>query len=396
MSCFLAFSGLENSLLATESLSLMTIEKNMTTANSTQDCASIVNDAKETRYSRHNHISKYLEKLDDESISDLLKQGTSLHSGWGSSVKLEIDGILIFVKKVPLNNVEGKAENIRSTENLFGIPLYYQYGVGSGGFSVWRELSAHVMSTEWVLSDENKNLPLMYHWRILNNSDEKAPLDEEELKNYVKYWGDSPAIGERFRANHDAPAFVALFIEYVPDTLNTWLRQQLSKEDGSIDKAIKMVERNLKDTVAFINSKGMLHFDAHFHNILTDGEQLYFSDFGLATSSKFALSKEELQFFQNHQNYDRCYVVTTVTSWIISRVFGKDRFDEVLNDYANGNTPLILPPALTPYLSSIVKRYARITLKMNTFFKTLREENKQAPYPAEELEQLWIEADLSL
>ena len=157
-----------------------------------------------------------------------------------------------------------------------------------------------------------------------------------------------------------------------------------------------MVERNLKDTVAFINAKGMLHFNAHFHNILTDGEQLYFSDFGLATSSQFALSKEELQFFQNHQNYDRCYVVTTLTSWIISRVFGKDRFDEVLNDYANGKTPLLLPAALTPYLSSIVKRYARITLKMNTFFKTLREEKKKLLIRLTKREQLWIEAGLNL
>jgi hypothetical protein len=395
MSYLLAFAGLENSILATEPISLTaTIEKNIS-ANVTQDSISIVNGERDTRYSRYNHISKHLEKLDDESISDLLQQGISMHSGGGSSVKLEIDGIPIFVKKVPLNKIEGKAENIRSTENLFDIPLYYQYGVGSGGFSVWRELSAHIMSTEWVLSRENNNLPLMYHWRIINDSTEKVPLDEEELKNYVKYWNDSSAIEERYRANHDAPAFVALFIEYVPDTLNTWLRQQLSKEDGSIDKAIEMVERNLKDTVAFINSKGMLHFDAHFHNILTDGKQLYFSDFGLATSSKFALSNEELQFFQNHQNYDRCYVITTLTSWIISRVFWKDRFHEVLNDYANGNTPLVLPATLTPYLSSIVKRYARITLKMNTFFKTLREENKQALYPAEELEQLWIEAGLS-
>lgn len=397
MSCFLTFASLENSILTAESLSLTTsIEENMTTANSTHDCGSILSDAKETRYSRYNYISQHLEKLNDESISAILEQGTSLHSGWGSSVKLEIDGIPIFVKKVPLNKVEGKPENIRSTENLFGIPLYYQYGVGSGGFSVWRELFAHILSTEWVLSNENKNLPLMYHWRIINNFDEKAPLDEEELKNYVKYWGDSSAIGERFRANHDAPAFVALFIEYIPDTLNTWLSQQLSKEDVSLDKVFEMVERNLKDTVAFINAKGMLHFDAHFHNILTDGEQLYFSDFGLATSSQFALSKEELQFFQNHQNYDCCYVVTTLTSWIISRLFGKDRFDEVLNDYANGKTPLLLPTALTPYLSSIVQRYARITLRMNTFFTTLREENKQVTYPADELEQLWIEAGLNL
>lgn len=124
----------------------------------------------------------------------------------------------------------------------------------------------------------------MYHWRIINNSEEKTQLDEEELKNYVKYWDNSSPIGERIRANHDASAFVALFIEYIPDTLNTWLSKELSKGDCSIDKAIEMVECNLRDTIAFINSKGMLHFDAHFHNILTDGEQLYFSDFGLATS----------------------------------------------------------------------------------------------------------------
>jgi hypothetical protein len=162
MSYLLAFAGLENSILATEPMLLTTtIEKNIS-SNVTQDSVSIVNCEKDTRYSRYNHISKHLEKLDDESISDLLKQGTSMHSGWGSSVKLEIDGIPIFVKKVPLNKIEGKAENIRSTENLFDIPLYYQYGVGSGGFSVWRELSAHIMSTEWVLSRENKNLPLMY------------------------------------------------------------------------------------------------------------------------------------------------------------------------------------------------------------------------------------------
>lgn len=389
ISSCLPFIGFKNSLLAEESISAS--EKNITVVNPTHDCSS-----KEARYSRYNYISQHLEKLNDESISALLEQGTSLHSGWGSSVKLEIDGIPIFVKKVPLNDVEGRPENIRSTENLFDIPPFYQYGVGSGGFNVWRELSAHKMSTEWVLSGENRSLPLMYHWRIINNSNKTVPLDEEELKKYVKYWNDSSAIGERYRANHDAPAFVALFIEYIPHTLNSWLSEQLSKENDAIDIAIQMVDRNLKETVAFINSKGMLHFDAHFHNILTDGEQLYFSDFGLATSSQFVLSKEELQFFQNHQNYDRCFVVATLTSWIISRIFEKERFDEVLNDYATGKTPLSLPSAMTPYLSSIVKRYAPIALKMYTFSKILREGNKQAPYPADELEKLWSEAGLNL
>jgi hypothetical protein len=392
ISC-LAFASLASSILAAESLSaMMAKEQNTSSDNSARDSGSIVKDEKQTRHSRYNYLSQHLEAMNDETISALLDQGTSLHSGWGSSVKLEINGIPIFVKKVPLNEVEGKPENIRSTENLFGIPLYYQYGVGSGGFSVWRELSAHTTSTEWVLSNENRNFPLMYHWRIINNFEEKAPLDEEELKNYIEYWEDSSAIGERIRANHNAKAFVALFIEYIPDTLNTWLTKQLLKGDSSIDKAIEMVECNLKNTVAFINAKGMLHFDAHFHNILTDGDQLYFSDFGLATSSRFALSKEELQFFQSHQNYDRCYVVTILTSWIISRLFGKDRFDEVLNAYTSGKIPDLKPSALTPYLSSVVKRYAPITLKMNTFLKKLKEENKKTPYPGDELEQLCIES----
>lgn len=392
LSYCLAIACLKNSLLASEPCSsTLAVEKNRAITESISDCGLIQNNAIETRYARYNTVSQHLEKMNDENISALLEQGTSLHSGWGSSVKLEIEGIPVFVKKVPLNELEGKAENIGSTENLFGIPLYYQYGVGSGGFSVWRELAAHAMSTEWVLSRENQSLPLLYHWRVIPDSDEKAPLDEEELQNYVKYWGHSAEIEERMRANHDAPAFVALFIEYIPHTLNSWLCKQLSQGDDSIDKAIEMVERNLKETIAFINAKGLLHFDAHFHNILTDGEQLYFSDFGLATSSQFALSKEEQQFFQQHQNYDRCYVVTTLTSWIISRLFGKDRFDEVLQDYANGRTPLVVPKALTPYLSSIVKRYAPITLKMYTFFKTLQEETKLAPYPADELEKLWIE-----
>ncbi len=313
----------------------------------------------------------------------------------GSSLKLEIEGVPIFIKKAPLNELEGSPQNTKSTENVFNIPLYYQYGIGSSGFSAWRELSAHIMTTKWVLSGETQNIPLLYHWRTINNENSNTPLDEQQLQNHVKYWKNSSAIGERFRANHNAPAFLVLFIEYIPDTLDTWLGQQLTKEDGSIDKAIEVVERSLKSTVSFINTKGLLHFDAHFHNILTDGNLLYFSDFGLATSYQFALSKEELEFFQNHQNYDRCYVITALTSWIISKMFGKDRLDEVLNAYANGKTQTVLPKALTPYLSSIIKRYAHITLKMNTFFKTLKEENKLTRYPTEELELLWIDAHVN-
>ncbi|MBA3815521.1 MAG: protein kinase family protein [Parachlamydiaceae bacterium] len=341
--------------------------------------------------SGNNHISKQLEILSDESISNLLAQGMFIHSGYGSSVKLEVDGIPLFVKKVPLNQLEGKQVNINSTENLFGIPTFYQYGLGSAGFNIWREVSAHIISTKWVLANECQNFPIMYHWRILNYSEVKIPMNEKEWNDYVRFWESSFSIGERVRANHNTQAYIALFMEYFPDTLQGWLSKQLLKGNEAIDRAIEMVERNLVETTAFIMSKEMIHFDAHFRNIITDGERLYFSDFGLATSSQFALSLEEQQFFKNHQNYDRCFVVTILTNWIISEFFGKDLHEEILQEYTNETCSLVLPESLTPYLSSIVKRYASIALKMNKFFKTLKEESKKTPYPKEELDQLWIE-----
>lgn len=351
--------------------------------------ASEDNQDKNSRSAQYKTISKHLEKLDNKELLTLLKEGTPLQSGWGSTIKLEIEGTPIFVKQIPLNEIEGKLQNIRSTENLFDLPVYYQYGVGSGGFSVWREVAAHEMTTEWVLAGESPNFPLMYHWRILDNFQEKKPFDEDEFKKYVAYWENSSAIGERMRANHLATRNVVIFIEYIPETLKSWLGKEFKKGNAAIDKAIKMVEQNLQETSHFLCKKEMLHFDAHFHNILTDGKRLYFSDFGLAINSQFALSKEELKFFWTHINYDRYYVATQLTNWIVAKSFGKDHADIILQIYAEGKTPALLPESLTPFLSSIVRRYAPLALKMNQFFELLVEQTKLALYPENDLNQCW-------
>ncbi|MFF8401556.1 hypothetical protein ACF06P_07965 [Streptomyces sp. NPDC015684] len=47
-------------------------------------------------------------------------------------------------------------------------------------------------------------------------------------------------------------------------------------------------------------AQGLLHFDAHFENILTDGRRLFFADYGLAISSRFELDKDEADFFDRH------------------------------------------------------------------------------------------------
>lgn len=46
---------------------------------------------------------------------------------------------------MPLTDVELRPENVRSTANLFGLPTFYQYGVGSAGFGARRELAVHLM-----------------------------------------------------------------------------------------------------------------------------------------------------------------------------------------------------------------------------------------------------------
>ena len=252
-----------------------------------------------------------------------------------------------------------------------------------------------LMSTKWVLDGDNANFPLLYHWRRINHRLEKPPLDKEWLANRINYWDGSQAIGERLKENYDASAYIALFLEYIPETLDSWLTQQLAKGGKSIDEAVAMIQRNLFKTVAFMNSKGMLHFDTHFRNILTDGEHFYVSDFGLATSTEFDLSSEERQFFQVHKNFDRCLSATSLVDWIIFNLFGEDRFEEVFEEYGSGRAPSSTPETLTPYLSSILKRYGPVAFKMHNFLKLLQTESKQVPYPADELEQLWNKRDHS-
>ena len=81
--------------------------------------------------------------------------------------------------------------------------------------------------------------------------------------------------------------------------------------------------------------------------------------------------------------------MTKLVNWIVSNTFGKEYINETLKIYAGGRTPAKLPETLTPYLSSIIQRYAPIALKMNNFFETLINKTKQEIYPSHELDQLW-------
>ncbi|CDR34231.1 putative secreted protein [Criblamydia sequanensis CRIB-18] len=338
------------------------------------------------RWFRYESLSKSLEALSEDDLLSLLKQGTPLESSWGSTLRIEFNGIPIFVKLISLNEVEGNEENLNSTRNVFKIPLYYQYGVGSSGFNVWREVAANEKATEWVLAGKTINFPMLYHYRIIKNFKERKPLGEEEFQKEVAYWGNSKEIGDRIIANERAESNVVLFSEYIPEKLKTWLHKELKKGNRAIDKAIAMVEKELQETTLYLKNEGMIHFDAHFHNILTDGEHLYFSDFGLALSSEFDLSEEEVQFFNLHKDYDRYFVLASLANWIVANTFGKEGMEEVMKVYAEDRIPEFRPDSLTPFLESILKRNAALTFKMGQFFNSLIKETKETPYPSVDLE----------
>ena len=133
-----------------------------------------------------------------------------------------------------------------------------------------------------------------------------------------------------------------------------------------------------------MNSRGLLHFDAHFRNILTDGTHLYLTDFGLATCSSFELSKSELEFFETHRAYDRCYTVTHFVNWLSTKLFGRENREVVLRDFANGKEI----GELAPFIASILKRDARLVVLMNDFYRRFLTESRQAKYPALETERL--------
>jgi hypothetical protein len=128
-----------------------------------------------------------------------------------------------------------------------------------------------------------------------------------------------------------------------------------------------MVARHLRSDVAFMNAGGMLHFDAHFRNILTDGQRLYLADLGLATSSRFELSGDEVRFLATHSNHDACYTVTQWVNWLVAGL-------------AEGRLP--------PSAAAITQRYAPLASVMNEFYRTLHLESRTALYPAEEIERL--------
>jgi hypothetical protein len=87
------------------------------------------------RLASHTTVSTALALLSDRRLGKLLNDAALIGSGiGGTAMLLEIDGTPVFVKRVPLIDLERRPENLMSTANMFQLPTYCQHGVGSPGF----------------------------------------------------------------------------------------------------------------------------------------------------------------------------------------------------------------------------------------------------------------------
>lgn len=248
------------------------------------------NNSLEIRRKKYFHLCSQIAQLDNTQLHSLFdKSGSNESTGGATNQVIILGQSQVFVKHIPVTNIE--YENLFSTRNFYNLPTNYNYGCGSIALGVFRELIAHIKTTNWVLEGVIATFPLMYHYRIIPLSERRINIDLD-----LQHWGNNANVRNYVLDKVNANYELVLFLEYIPIVLETWLRENLNQLEKPLN--------DLWRTIAFLGEKGIIHFDAHFRNILTDGEQIYLTDFGLVLDKSFALTKEEESFFERNRFYD--------------------------------------------------------------------------------------------
>ncbi|MEU5693118.1 hypothetical protein [Actinosynnema sp. NPDC020468] len=322
------------------------------------------------RVTAHARISTALSLLGDRRLRALVDEAEVVYRGvGGTAARIEVEGTPVFVKRVPLTELERRAEHVRSTANLFDLPPHYHYGLPSTGPGVWRELAAHVMTSDWVLAGRAACFPLLHHWRVLP---QRPPaVDPADLEAQVEFWDSSPAVRRRLEAIAASTHGVVLFLEHFPGDLTGWLADH--------DDTTRVTDLLVRDLTA-MNAAGLLHFDAHPGNVLTDGERLYYTDFGLAASTRFDLTDAERAFLTANADHDPGYAVAQVVNLVV-----RTRTDATDRAHRDAHIRRCLAgedvPALSPDALEAVRRHGATTLAMNEFYGRLVLDSRETPFP---------------
>ena len=349
------------------------------------------------RQQRYFRLSAALAQLDNTHLQ--IPQKASVGQiGWGTSQTLTLEGTPIFIKRIPVTEIE--YAQMFSTQNIYDLPTFYQYGFGSVGMGIFRELVTHIKTTNWVLAGEIETFPLLYHYRIVPTAVPPTAADMAYHQRYVTYWGNDTNVSRYMLDRAAAPYELILYLEHIPHTVATWVRTHQAH--------IPQVMTDTKAAVTFLRDHGIIHFDSHFFNLLTDGERTYLTDFGLALDKNFALSPTEMQFYQQHTEYD----YGNLLRGLGTHIYGlyrelpdaeKQRIRAIYSIPEGETLEELLPPLLThaneiqeskliqleeSYVTSI-NQYLPVINFMHDFYVAMRyNDGKDTPFEQARLQQL--------
>ena len=333
------------------------------------------------RRSTWSRLQAHLADLDDTALAALLATATPLGEGIGGTTsRAVVDATPVFVKAVSLTEVETRVEHLRSTANLFGLPTYCQYNVGTPGFNAWRELHALERTTRWVLDGDASGFPLLYHWRLLPGAPPPPQPEHADAQEAVAFWHGAAGVGRRLAALRASTTVLVLLLEYLPQPLDRWLGERLTEGGSAATEAVEMVDDTLLAPVIWMNEHGMFHFDTHLANLLTDGRQVLVTDLGLATARDFDLDADEQRFLDQHRLHDPAYTVTKFVNLLVTELTGltdpRTR-NAYIAAHASGRSPGGLPPAA----GAIVARYAPVAELINAVYWQLFTERRDLAFP---------------
>ncbi|MEY2474255.1 MAG: hypothetical protein QOK28_3584 [Actinomycetota bacterium] len=327
--------------------------------------------ALDERRRRWSSQARLLAVMDDDELGRLVDR-THI-DGWGASSTATLpDGSLVFVKRLPLTEVE--YERAHSTRNHFTLPTYYQYGVGSAGFGAWRELATHVKTTGWVVDGSCTAFPLLVHHRVMRRrrAAQSAPTRGSrswvDSPEYVMYWNASKRIGSFIAARRETPFELWLVLEHVPHRMFDWIRDH----QGAV---AKVVDAQI-GTLRFLHENGVFHFDAHFGNVVTDGSAPLLTDFGLASDRAFALSSAERAFVDRHAHYDFGETIYSVGNALL----GFRDLPDLPADHDAAIAELVANVRaldVSRAYADVIARYRAVILFMASFFSAMRHNRRK-------------------
>ena len=150
-----------------------------------------MNNNLDVRRHLYHQFSPQLAQLDDTQITTLLKGIATPHI-WGTNGVISAGGRRFFVKRVPVTDLE--REGGSTSRNIYRLPTYYNYGLGSAGCSAYRQILAHTKTNHWVLDGALENFPLLYHHRIIPLHNQLVGQNIDGLAGYVQYWNGNKNI----------------------------------------------------------------------------------------------------------------------------------------------------------------------------------------------------------